>query len=51
METENETSIVKHLGQIGALDWIDKYYTTSNDNDTLLLIPDNLVSSISIHIY
>lgn len=35
METENETSIVKHLGQIGALDWIDKYYTTSNDNDTL----------------
>lgn len=35
METENETSIVNHLGQIGALDWIDKYYTTSNDNDTL----------------
>ncbi|XP_052099001.1 uncharacterized protein LOC127733725 [Mytilus californianus] len=35
MESENETAIARRLGKIGALDWIDKYYTTSSENDTL----------------
>lgn len=35
MESENETAIARRLRKIGALDWIDKYYTTSRENSTL----------------
>lgn len=35
MDSANETDIAHRLRKTGALDWIDKYYTSTTDNATL----------------